>query len=95
MTKPVRLQGVGALSTAINVVTTPAENIQAWLDKVGNLLLASPAADAGSYLLPNQPAMTPAPFQSGDVAAVVGDEGPGVMVLGKNELSAGVGGPTW
>ncbi len=44
MTKPVRLQGFGALSSAINVVTTPAENIQAWLDKVGNLLLASPAA---------------------------------------------------
>jgi hypothetical protein len=93
MTKPVRLQGAGALSTAINVVTTPAENVQAWLDKVGNLLLASPAAGApGSYMLPNQPAMTPAPFQAGDVAAVVGDEGPGVMVLGKNELSAGVGG---
>jgi large repetitive protein len=93
MTRPVRLQGAGALSTAINVVTTPAENVQAWLDKMGNLLLASPTAGSpGSYMLPNQPAMTPAPFQSGDVAAVVGDEGPGVMVLGKNELSAGVGG---
>ncbi len=45
MTKPVRLQGAGALSTAINVVTTPTENIQAWLDKMGNLLLASPPAE--------------------------------------------------
>jgi large repetitive protein len=78
MSKPVRLQGFGALSSAINVVTTPAENLQAWLDKVGNLLLS------GAYSLPNQPAMTPAPFQSGDVAAVVGDEGPGVLVLSKN-----------
>ena len=85
MTKPVRLQGVGALSTAINVVTTPAENIQAWLDKMGNLLLSTPA-----YLLPNQPAMTPAPFQPGDVSAVVGDEGPGVMVLSQN-LAIGTG----
>ena len=32
MTKPVRLQGAGALSTVINVVTTPTENVQAWLD---------------------------------------------------------------
>jgi hypothetical protein len=79
MTKPVRLQGFGALSTAINVVTTPAENIQAWLDKMGNLLLSNP-----NYLLPNQPAMTPAPFQPGDVSAVVGDEGPGVMVMSRN-----------
>ena len=86
MTKPVRLQGAGALSTAINVVTTPAESIQAWLDKVGNLLLSTPA-----YLLPNQPAMTPAPFMPGDVAAVVGDEGPGVMVL---EQGTGRLGPT-
>ncbi len=39
MTKPVRLQGAGASTTAINVVTTPAEQIQNWLDKVGNLLL--------------------------------------------------------
>ena len=80
MTKPVRLQGAGALTTAINVVTTPAEQIQTWLDKVGNLLLTTPA-----YLLPNQPAMTPAPFQNGDVAAVVGDEGPGVLVLSRND----------
>jgi large repetitive protein len=79
MSKPVRLQGFGALSSAINVVTTPAENIQAWLDKVGNLLLS------GAYSLPNQPAMTPPPFFSGDVAAVVGDEGPGVLVLSKNQ----------
>ncbi len=28
MTKPVRLQGAGALSTVINVVTTPSENVQ-------------------------------------------------------------------
>ena len=80
MSKPVRLQGAGALSTAINVVTTPAERIQDWLDKMGNLLLSTP-----SYALPNQPAMTAAPFFTGDVAAVVGDEGPGVMVLSKNE----------
>ena len=88
MTKPVRLQGAGALSTAINVVTTPAESIQTWLDKMGNLLLSSPPAGAvnsNSYLLPNQPAMTPAPFFTGDVAAVVGDEGPGVMVMSKNQ----------
>jgi hypothetical protein len=81
MTKPVRLQGAGAATTAINVVTTPAEKIQAWLDKVGNLLLNT---SAPSYLLPNQPAMTAAPFQNGDVAAVVGDEGPGVLVLSRN-----------
>ena len=87
MSKPVRLQGAGAPSTVINVVTTPAENLQAWLDKMGGLL-TTPSA----YVLPNQPAMTPAPFQSGDVAAVVGAEGPGVMVLSKNQLSAGVGG---
>ena len=42
MTKPVRLQGAGALSTIINVVTTPAENVQNWLDKVGNLLAIRP-----------------------------------------------------
>ena len=93
MTKPVRLQGFGALSTTINVVTTPAENIQAWLDRMGDLLLTSPPAGTlRSYVLPNQPAMTPAPFQPGDVAAVVGDEGPGVMVMSRNELSAGIGG---
>jgi len=80
MTKPVRLQGAGALTTAINVVTAPSENVQAWLDKVGNLMLSEP-----SYSLPDQPAMTPAPFQPGDVAAVVGDEGPGVLVLSKNQ----------
>ncbi len=79
MTKPVRLQGFGAATTAINVVTTPAESVQAWLDRMGNLLLSNP-----DYMLPNQPAMTPAPFQPGDVAAVVGDEGPGVMVLARN-----------
>ena len=86
MSKPVRLQGAGALMTAVNVVTTPAENLQAWLDNVGNLLLSN------SYNLPSEPAMTPAPFQPGDVAAVVGDEGSGVLVLGKNQLSAAVGG---
>jgi hypothetical protein len=80
MTKPVRLQGYGALSTVINIVTAPSENVQAWLDKVGNLLTSSP-----DYLLPNQPAMTPPPFQSGDVTAVLGDEGAGVTVLGKNQ----------
>ena len=80
MTKPVRLQGAGAASTAINVVTTPAENIQAWLDKMGGLLASTP-----DYLLPNQPALTPAPYQPGDLAAVVGDEGPGVMVLSRNQ----------
>ena len=78
MTKPVRLQGVGALSTTINVVTTPAENIQAWLDKMGNLLLSHPGLPAA------EPAGDDArAVPAGDVAAVVGDEGPGVMVLAK------------
>jgi hypothetical protein len=52
---------------------------------MGNLLLSTPA-----YLLPNQPAMTPTPFLPGDVSAVVGDEGPGVMVLSRN-LAVGTG----
>ncbi len=84
MTKPVRLQGAGALSTVINVVTTPSENLQAWLDYTGNLLLANP-----DYLLPTQPVMTPGPFTTGDVAAVLGDEGAGVTVLGKNQPTVG------
>ena len=89
MSKPVRLQGSGALTTAINVVTTPSEQIQAWLDRMGRLLLGSPAAGTnGSYLLPNQPALaapaTGTVLQTGDIAGVVGDEGPGVMVLSRN-----------
>jgi hypothetical protein len=79
MTKPVRLQGAGALSTVINVVTTPSENVQRWLDYTGSLLYAHP-----DYLLPNQPAATAGPYQSGDVTNVLGDEGAGVTVLGKN-----------
>ncbi|MEO8679032.1 MAG: choice-of-anchor D domain-containing protein [Vicinamibacterales bacterium] len=87
MSKPVRLQGAGALSTIINVVTTPAENLQAWLDNTGNLLLANP-----DYLLPTQPVMTPGPFTTGDLAAVLGDEGAGVTVLGKNLPTEGLAG---
>jgi hypothetical protein len=87
MKRPVRLQGTGALSTTINVVTPPAERIQDWLDTMGNLLLSTPG-----YLLPNQPAMTPPPFFSGDVGALVGDEGPGVMVLGNGTFTPASGG---
>ena len=46
MTKPVRLQGAGALSTIINVVTTPSENVQAWLDYTGQLLIDQPGVPA-------------------------------------------------
>ena len=86
MTKPVRLQGVGSSSTIINVVTAPSENVQAWLDYVGPLLSAN-----SGYLLPGQPAFATTGSQGlaqpGDVAAVLGDEGAAVTVLGKNLVS--------
>jgi hypothetical protein len=80
MTKPVRLQGAGALSTAINVVSSPAENLQAWRDFVGNLVASNP-----DYLLPDQlNIIGPPPFAEGALAAGMGGEGAGVLVLGRN-----------
>jgi FtsP/CotA-like multicopper oxidase with cupredoxin domain len=80
MTKPVRLQGWGALSTAITVVSTPAENLQAWRDFVGNLLANNPG-----YLLPDQANIIgPPPFAEGAIAAGIGGEGAGVQVFGRD-----------
>ena len=81
MSKPVRLQGWGAGSTAITVVSTPAENLQAWRDYVGNLVAANP-----SYLLPDQlNIIGPPPFAEGAIAAGIGGEGAGVQVFAKNQ----------
>ena len=79
MTKPVRLQGWGAAVTRINVVQSPAENLQAWRDFVGGVLTNT------SYLLPDQVAILGAPpFADGVLAATLGGEGGGVTVLGKS-----------
>ncbi|HSL23642.1 MAG TPA: hypothetical protein VK886_19075 [Vicinamibacterales bacterium] len=87
MSKPVRLQGWGANSTTINTVQVPAENIQAWRDKVGALIAANQ-----DYLLPDQlNILGPPPYLEGAIRAATGGEGAGVMVLGKNQ-ARGAGG---
>lgn len=80
MTKPVRLQGWGAFSTAINVVSTPAEALQAWRNYVGTLITANP-----TYLLPDQlNIIGPPPFAEGVITAGLGGEGAVIHVFGKN-----------
>ena len=71
----VRLQGWGAPSTIINAAKTPAEKLQAWRNKV-NQLVAARAFD----LLPGQsrqpstpPTTNPALFNT--------EEGPGILVV--------------
>ena len=83
MTKPVRLQGWGAINTIINVVSTPAEKLQAWRDYVGNLVAANP-----SYLLPDQQNIIgPPPFAEGVITAGIGGEGAAIQVFGKNQAT--------
>jgi hypothetical protein len=79
MSKPVRLQGWGAASTRISVVQSPAENLQAWRDRMGDLLANQ------AYLLPDQVNILGLPpFADGALAAALGGEGAGVTVLGQN-----------
>ena len=81
MRKPVRLQGWGALSTVINTVTAPAEKLQAWREYVVGRLNGNNGTD---FLLANQLDILGAPpFGTEGLAAALGGEAPGVMVLGR------------
>jgi hypothetical protein len=72
----VRLQGWGAPSTVINAVKTPAEKLQAWRDKVSQLL----AADTFD-LLPGQETGFNAPNNEPNLFNT--EEAPGIMVVAK------------
>jgi hypothetical protein len=81
MSKPVRLQGWGAMQTTINTVQVPAETIQAWRDRVGNLLSGTP-----DFLLADQlNILGPAPYLEGAIRAATGGEGAGVTVFARNQ----------
>jgi hypothetical protein len=82
MWKKVRLQGWGAFSTHLNPIKYPYENLQAWRDKVSQLV-----RDGLVSLAPGQNA---GPFNNQDNAPVLfdGQEGPGVLVLGNNNVPA-------
>ncbi|MDO8448460.1 MAG: choice-of-anchor Q domain-containing protein [Rhodoferax sp.] len=76
MNKKVRLQGWGAPSTIINAAKYPAEKLQAWRNKV-NQLLAANSFD----LLPGQEAGINAP--NNEPGLFNTEEGPGIMVVAK------------
>ncbi len=81
MSKPVRLQGWGALSTVINTVTAPAEKLQAWRQHVVNLLNRPGGTD---YLLAGQTTILGAPpLATEGLAAALGGEAAGVTVFGR------------
>ncbi len=74
MWKPVKLQGWGEASTTINAVKIPSEKLTLWQQKVDGLI-ASGAVD----LLPAQAAAG-----NTAVAALFNEQGPGIIVMGKN-----------
>lgn len=77
--KPVQLQGWGAASTIVNAVKTPSEKLQAWRDKVRNLVITG-AID----LLPGQTI----DFSSSEPATLASEEGSGILVLARNAAPA-------
>ena len=81
MRKPVRLQGWGALSTVINTVIAPAEKLQAWREYVVGRLNGNNGTD---FLLGGQlDILGVPPYSTEGLAAALGGEAPGVMVLGR------------
>ncbi|MDJ0784063.1 MAG: hypothetical protein QNJ22_19000 [Desulfosarcinaceae bacterium] len=84
MYKAVKLQGWGAPSVTINAVKRPGEKIQAWRDKVTNIVNTDP-----TYLLPGQTVgFDP---QNNEPDLLSRSEGAGIMVLG-NDPAVGDGG---
>jgi hypothetical protein len=75
MWQPVRLQGYGAGSTVIHAFSSPVTKLQAWRDKIEQILNIG-AAD----LLPGQELL----LGGLEPEVFVTEEGPGVMVLGRN-----------
>jgi hypothetical protein len=66
------------MSTVINTVAAPAERLQAWRTQVAETLSDQ------TYLLPEQiNILGPPPLSTEGLAAALGGEAPGVMVLGK------------
>lgn len=79
MYKPLRLQGWGANSVIINAVKRPGEKLDAWRDKVREIVNAGDAD-----LLPGQVLdFDPANNEPGFLASA---EGPAILVMGKNAL---------
>lgn len=75
MWKPVRLQGWGAPSTRINAFNEPAEKLQAWREKVEQLVLSGEVD-----LLPAQEIG----FGGIEPDTLFTEEGAGIIVLAKN-----------
>ncbi|MFB3903556.1 MAG: hypothetical protein ACE15E_08890 [Acidobacteriota bacterium] len=71
MYKPVQLQGWGEGSTTINAVKIPTEKLQAWRNKVEQLI-----TNGSITLLPGQEAL----FGGIEPAALASEEGAGVLV---------------
>jgi len=82
MWKPIRLQGYGAGSTSINAVKVPAEKLQTWRDNISNLF-ALGAVDT----LPGQELL----LGGIEPEIFTTEEGPGVIVIGKNASPAAGG----
>jgi len=75
MYKAVKLQGWGAPSVVINAVKRPGEKLQAWRDKVTNILTTNP-----NYLLPGQTVGFDPANNEPDLLSR--SEGPGILVMG-------------
>jgi hypothetical protein len=87
MSRPVRLQGWGAGSTRISAIKSPAEKLDAWRTRVQAL-----ATDL-TYLLPAQEACTPGPacYDGNEPVLLFTEEGPGVLVMGRDLPPANAG----
>ncbi|MBI5557643.1 MAG: hypothetical protein HY885_08395 [Deltaproteobacteria bacterium] len=79
MWKPVKLQGWGPGSTAINAVRDPSEALVAWRALLQNLVDPAMGGDP-TYLLPGQAVG----FTGIEPATLFAEEGAGVLVLGRN-----------
>uniref|UniRef100_UPI003566F610 hypothetical protein n=1 Tax=Desulfosarcina sp. TaxID=2027861 RepID=UPI003566F610 len=75
MYKAVKLQGWGAPSVTINAVKRPGEKLQAWRDKVTNIVTTNP-----NYLLPGQTVGFDPANNEPDLLSR--SEGPGILVMG-------------
>ncbi len=86
MYKAVKLQGWGAPGVTINAVKRPGEKLQAWRDKVTNIV-NNPPIDT-TYLLPGQTVGFDPANNEPDLLSR--SEGPGILVMG-TEPAVGTG----